>query len=124
VKVYRPRVRTVRVARVYDEPGPEDGARVLVDRLWPRGLRKERAHVDSWCRSVSPSTELRVWYGHDPERFDEFAERYRAELAAPDRQSALRGLLDTDGALTLLTATRALEISHAAVLADALRSMS
>ncbi|GAA3436395.1 DUF488 domain-containing protein [Kutzneria kofuensis] len=117
-------MRTVRVARVYDDPSPEDGTRVLVDRLWPRGLRKELAKVDIWCRSVSPSTELRVWYGHDPERFEEFAERYRAELADPERQAALRGLLETDGTVTLLTATKSLDISQAAVLADVLRSMS
>jgi uncharacterized protein YeaO (DUF488 family) len=123
VKVYRPRVEAVRVARVYDDPSDEDGTRVLVDRLWPRGLRKELAHLDSWCRSVSPSTELRVWYGHDPERFEEFTDRYRAELAGPDRQAALRSLAELTGTVTLLTATAALEISHAAVLADVLRVM-
>lgn len=111
------------MARVYDDPSDEDGTRVLVDRLWPRGLRKELAHLDSWCRSVSPSTELRVWYGHDPERFEEFTDRYRAELAGPDRQAALRSLAELTGTVTLLTATAALEISHAAVLADVLRVM-
>jgi uncharacterized protein YeaO (DUF488 family) len=116
-------VRTVRVARVYDEPGPEDGVRVLVDRLWPRGLRKELAELDSWCRQVAPSTELRVWYGHDPARYDEFAERYRKELAGDEQQAALRGLRGVDGAVTLLTATKSLDISHAAVLADVLRAM-
>ncbi|QUQ63047.1 DUF488 domain-containing protein [Kutzneria sp. CA-103260] len=116
-------MRTVRVARVYDEPGPEDGTRVLVDRLWPRGLRKELARLDSWCRQVAPSTELRVWYGHDPERYAEFAERYRAELADPERRAALDGLCALPGAVTLLTATTAVDISHAAVLADVLRSM-
>jgi uncharacterized protein YeaO (DUF488 family) len=116
-------VEAVRVARVYDDPSAEDGVRVLVDRLWPRGLRKELAHLDSWCRSVSPSTELRVWYGHDPDRFEEFAQRYRAELDDPDRQAALRGLVELAGTVTLLTATAALEISHAAVLADVLRAM-
>ncbi|MEV6605190.1 DUF488 family protein [Kutzneria sp. NPDC051319] len=116
-------MRTVRVARVYDDPSPEDGVRVLVDRLWPRGLRKDLAQLDSWCRSVAPSDELRIWYGHDPSLFEEFAERYRAELTAADRQTALRGLIETTGTLTLLTATKALEISNAAVLADVLRSM-
>ena len=123
MKVYRPRVEAVRVARVYDDPSADDGTRVLVDRLWPRGLRKELAHLDSWCRSVSPSTERRVWYGHDPDRFEEFAQRYRAELDDPDRQAALRGLVDLAGTVTLLTATAAVEISHAAVLADVLRAM-
>jgi uncharacterized protein YeaO (DUF488 family) len=116
-------VRTVRVARVYDDPGPDDGARVLVDRLWPRGLRKDLAQVDSWCRQVAPSNELRIWYGHDPARFAEFAERYRAELTAPERQAALRGLHELHGTVTLLTATKAIDISHAAVLAEVLRSM-
>ncbi|MFC0543529.1 DUF488 domain-containing protein [Kutzneria chonburiensis] len=115
-------MEAVRVARVYDDPSADDGTRVLVDRLWPRGLRKELAHLDSWCRSVSPSTELRVWYGHDPDRFEEFAQRYRAELDDPDRQAALRGLVELAGTVTLLTATAAVEISHAAVLADVLRA--
>ena len=123
MRSYRPRVQTVRVARVYDEPGPDDGARVLVDRLWPRGLRKELAQLDSWCRQIAPSNELRIWYGHDPERFGEFAERYRAELTAPERQAALAGLHAVDGTVTLLTATTSLDISHAAVVADLLRSM-
>lgn len=111
------------MARVYDDPGPDDGVRVLVDRLWPRGLRKEVAHIDNWCRQVAPSSDLRVWYGHDPELFDEFAERYRRELDDPERQAALRGLRDLDGAVTLLTATKATDISHAAVLAAVLREM-
>ncbi|MFI9383671.1 DUF488 domain-containing protein [Kutzneria sp. NPDC052558] len=115
-------MQTVRVARVYDEPGPDDGTRVLVDRLWPRGLRKELAQLDHWCRSVSPSTELRVWYGHDPDRFEEFAERYRAELADPEHQAAVDGLRAMDGVVTLLTATAALDISHAVVLAEVLRA--
>lgn len=123
VRVYIPRVRTVRVARVYDDPGPEDGSRVLVDRLWPRGLRKELAQLDSWCRQIAPSNELRVWYGHDTERYAEFAERYRAELADPERRAAVDGLHALPGAVTLLTATKATDISHAAVLADVLRSM-
>jgi uncharacterized protein YeaO (DUF488 family) len=110
----------VRVARVYDPPGPDDGARVLVDRLWPRGLRKEAAVLDGWCRDVAPSTELRRWYGHDPDRFGEFVERYRAELDDPDRAAALADLrqLRRDKPLTLLTATKALDLSHATVLAE------
>ncbi|MGZ4521264.1 MAG: DUF488 domain-containing protein, partial [Mycobacteriaceae bacterium] len=70
----------VNVRRAYDEPGAGDGARVLVDRIWPRGLSKERADFDEWCRTVAPSTELRKWYAHDPERFEEFGRRYRTEL--------------------------------------------
>ena len=70
----------MRIARVYDEPNPDDGVRVLVDRLWPRGLRKNDARIDRWCKNVAPSTELRHWYGHQPERFAEFAQRYLTEL--------------------------------------------
>ncbi|MGH3494898.1 MAG: DUF488 domain-containing protein [Sciscionella sp.] len=114
----------VRVRRVYDEPDPADGARVLVDRLWPRGLSKERAAFDEWCKDVSPSTELRRWYGHDPALFDEFSRRYRAELADDARQEAVAQLrnLAGGGTLTLLTATKQPEISEAAVLADLLNS--
>jgi uncharacterized protein YeaO (DUF488 family) len=114
--------RGVRVARAYDPPGPDDGARVLVDRLWPRGLAKDAAALDHWCRDIAPSTELRKWYGHDSDRFAEFAERYRAELDDPDRAAALAALrrLRRTKPLTLLTATKALDISHAAILADVL----
>jgi uncharacterized protein YeaO (DUF488 family) len=113
---------SVRVARAYEEPGADDGARVLVDRVWPRGLSKERAALDHWCRDVAPSTELRRWYGHDPERFADFGERYRRELCEPGPAAALaalRGLADR-GTLTLLTATKAVDISQAAVLREIL----
>ena len=120
IVVRRPEVR---VRRVYDEPAADDGARVLVDRLWPRGLAKARADLAEWCKEVAPSTELRRWYGHDPVKFEEFARRYRAELEEPARAAALRHLGDLadDRPLTLLTATRDPDISEAAVLADLLR---
>ncbi|PZS40002.1 MAG: DUF488 domain-containing protein [Pseudonocardiales bacterium] len=113
----------VRVRRAYDEPGSGDGARVLVDRIWPRGLSKERAAFDEWCKPVAPSTSLRKWYGHDPERFEEFGRRYRAELEEPERAEAVAHLreLVTHGALTLLTATKHADISQAVVLAELLR---
>ena len=113
----------VRMRRVYEEPTAEDGTRVLVDRVWPRGLRKDRAHIDEWCKQVAPSTELRKWYGHDPERFDEFTRRYRSELEEPEQAEALAGLrkLAQERTVTLLTATRAIEISQAAVLAGLIR---
>jgi uncharacterized protein YeaO (DUF488 family) len=112
----------VQVRRVYDPPEPDDGQRVLVDRLWPRGLSKERARLDDWCKEIAPSTELRKWYGHDPDRYAEFARRYRAELGDPERAAALARLrtLAGHGRLTLLTATKRSEISEAAVLADLL----
>jgi uncharacterized protein YeaO (DUF488 family) len=110
----------VRVVRVYDQPGPHDGARVLVDRLWPRGLAKATAALDEWCQDIAPSTELRTWYAHDPDLHDEFVARYRQELAAPARAAALDSLRERgrNGPVTLLTAVRALDISHAAVLAS------
>src|SRR5438874_13195761 len=79
----------IRVRRVYDDPVPEDGTRVLVDRVWPRGLRKAAAHLDDWAKDVAPSRELRMWYGHDPAKFGEFRRRYTAELAQPGPQAAV-----------------------------------
>ena len=76
----------IAVRRVYDEPGDEDGYRVLVDRVWPRGLSKDRARLDEWCKQVAPSTQLRQWYGHDPARFDDFVRRYRIELEESERR--------------------------------------
>jgi uncharacterized protein YeaO (DUF488 family) len=113
----------IRIRRVYDEPSPEDGTRVLVDRVWPRGLRKDAARLDDWAKDVAPSAELRTWYNHDPARFDEFRRRYRAELAQPGPREALARLraLAGDKPLTLLTATRNLDLSQAAVLAGLLR---
>lgn len=117
------RSREVRCARVYDEAEPEDGTRVLVDRLWPRGVRKDTPGLDAWVKEAAPSAELRTWYGHAPERFAEFRERYRHELAgdggpeAVDRLRALAG----GGTLTLLTATREIDLSHVQVLAEILR---
>ena len=113
----------VQVRRIYDDPLPDDGARVLVDRVWPRGLAKERAALDEWCKDVAPSTELRKWYGHDPGLFEEFALRYRAELADSQHAPALTHVRDLarQNPVTLLTATRDLDISQAAVLAAVLR---
>lgn len=110
----------VTVRRVYEPPAPHDGVRVLVDRVWPRGLRKDAAGFDEWCKQVAPSTELRRWYGHRADQFEEFTARYRAELAEPERAEALAHLreLARGQRLTLLTATRDPAISHAAVLAD------
>jgi uncharacterized protein YeaO (DUF488 family) len=112
----------VRLRRVYEEPSPEDGTRVLVDRLWPRGLTKEKADLDEWVKDVAPSTELRRWYGHDPARFEEFRRRYERELDGPAQAAALAGLRETAGkqTVTLLTATKDIDHSEAAVLAGLL----
>lgn len=112
----------VQVRRVYDAPSREDGNRVLVDRIWPRGLTKEKAQLDEWCKTVAPSTDLRKWYHHDPERYTEFARRYRKELTEPERAEALAHLrtLAKGRNLTLLTASKAVDISEATVLATIL----
>jgi uncharacterized protein YeaO (DUF488 family) len=112
----------VRARRVYEEPQPGDGKRVLVDRLWPRGLAKDAAHVDEWLKAVAPSDELRKWYGHDPAKFAEFRRRYGDELREQERAAALRHLreLAAAGTVTLLTATKDLEHSQAADLAERL----
>ena len=112
----------VRVRRVYEEAEEDDGVRVLVDRIWPRGMTKAKAALDEWCKHVAPSTELRKWYSHDPAKFTEFTKRYQAELKDAERGEALRHLreLATDQRLTLLTGTTEPDISEAAVLADIL----
>ena len=109
----------IKVARVYDDPGPDDGERILVDRLWPRGFRKGDPRVGRWIPKVAPSTELRKWYSHDAARFDEFAARYVDELESGEGAAALDELRQAlrGGAVTLVTATRDLDGSHVAVLA-------
>jgi uncharacterized protein YeaO (DUF488 family) len=114
----------VKVGRIYAEPADDDGARILVDRLWPRGVSKSRAQLDEWCKQIAPSTELRTWYRHEPAKFSEFTRRYLAELEAPERVAALAHLGDLarQRPLTLLTATKSPTISEAAVLADLLNA--
>ncbi|CAL9614596.1 DUF488 domain-containing protein [Streptomyces sp. enrichment culture] len=109
---------TVRVRRVYEPPQPEDGLRVLVDRLWPRGLAKDAARVDEWPKDLTPSTELRRWYHAEERPYGEFRARYEAELAAPGAAGLLDGLRRSarEGDVTLLTASKWPERSHAEVL--------
>jgi uncharacterized protein YeaO (DUF488 family) len=111
----------IRVARVYDDTGPDEGRRVLVDRMWPRGVRKDDPRVGTWCKDVAPSKELREWYHHRPERFDEFVARYEEELQDNAALAELRKLTKR-GVVTLVTATREVDGSHAAVLAKLLKS--
>ena len=113
---------SVWVRRVQEEPTHNDGTRVLVDRLWPRGIKKEHVAYDHWNKDVAPSTELRKWYGHEPEKYDEFVKRYRAELESPTGREALQALRDSVSGtrLTLLTATKDVEHSQAQALADLL----
>jgi uncharacterized protein YeaO (DUF488 family) len=110
------------VARVYEDPDPDEGERVLVDRLWPRGFRKGDPRVGRWIPKVAPSTELRRWYAHQPERFEEFASRYTDELKTEEGAQALADLraIVRGGRVTLVTAARDLDGSHVAVLAGLL----
>jgi uncharacterized protein YeaO (DUF488 family) len=112
----------VTIKRVYEAPAPTDGTRVLVDRLWPRGLSKERAGVDRWMKDVAPSTQLRQWYGHDPARFAAFRARYVHELEVEPGRAALEQLreLARTGPTTLVFGARDVEHSEAAVLQDLL----
>ncbi len=112
------------IRRVYDDPGGKRGEyRVLVDRLWPRGIAKDALRIDSWAKDLAPSTGLRRWYGHDPARFVEFSKRYRLELreSGADAVVALLAASERKAVLVLLTATKDVEHSGAAVLAGHLR---
>lgn len=108
--------------RIYEPATRTDGYRVLVDRLWPRGVSKARARLDRWAREVAPSDELRAWYGHEPARWPEFRRRYRQELRRRDAAAVLDELLRRAkrGRVTLLYAAEAGEISNAAALASLL----
>jgi uncharacterized protein YeaO (DUF488 family) len=113
--------RDVRAKRVYDPPESSDGARVLIDHVWPRGVSRERARLDDWARELAPSDELRRWFDHDPERFDEFRRRYRDELAKqPERLGELRRRA-AGGPVTILYAARDRDHNNAVVLAELLR---
>jgi uncharacterized protein YeaO (DUF488 family) len=109
----------VRLKRIYEAPAEEDGVRVLVDRLWPRGVSKEAAAVAWWARELAPSSDLRRWFGHDPARFEAFAARYRDELRGSEALARLRRLADR-GTVTLLYAARDERHNNARVLAQML----
>ncbi|CAM3831431.1 DUF488 domain-containing protein [Isoptericola cucumis] len=110
------------VKRVYEAPSDDDGLRVLVDRLWPRGLSKADAHVDRWIKEVAPSSDLRTWFGHDPARFDEFARRYREELRGSAELAELAALADDGRQVTLLYGARDEQHNQAVVLRDVVAS--
>lgn len=112
----------IRLKRIYEEPEVGDGTRVLVERLWPRGFSKERAHVDVWLKEITPSRELHTWYGHDPQKFVEFRRRYETELASETGQAALEKLraLAKQGPVTLVFAARDTEHANAVILRDLL----
>ena len=112
---------TVQLKRAYEPPAPSDGYRVLIDRLWPRGVARADARLDEWAREVAPSTELRRWFGHDPARFEEFRQRYLQELSA--QEDKLRELRERarEKTLTLVYGARDTEHNDAVVLAELLR---
>jgi DNA-3-methyladenine glycosylase len=110
----------IRLKRVYDEPAADDGVRVLVDRLWPRGVRTEDARLDAWLKDVAPSTRLRTEFGHRHERFDDFRAAYLAELDDNPALAELRDLAENHPRVTLLYAARDTQRNHAVVLAEAL----
>jgi uncharacterized protein YeaO (DUF488 family) len=108
-------VMSIALKRAYEEPEPGDGTRVLVDRMWPRGVKKEQARIDVWLKDLAPSTELRQWFGHDPERWAEFRERYRTELKGSPALAELRKLA-REGKVTLVYAARDEQHNNAVVL--------
>lgn len=108
----------IKLKRVYDDPSQSDGQRLLVDRLWPRGLKKEAAHLDDWLKDLAPSDELRQWFAHDPERWEEFQPRYIEELENPDNKSQIEALLKKarQDTVTLVFAAKDEEKNNAVVL--------
>lgn len=110
----------VQLKRVYETPSKADGTRILVDRLWPRGLSKEKAHVDLWLKEVAPSNDLRKWFAHDPAKWPEFKARYKAELKNNAAQLALLKQAITRGPATLLYGAKDKEHNEAVVLQDLL----
>jgi uncharacterized protein YeaO (DUF488 family) len=106
----------IRIKRVYEEPSEDDGLRILVDRLWPRGLSKAKAKVDRWEKDLAPTTELRRWFGHDPVKWEEFLQRYRAELEGKEEALARLRREANDGTVTLLYAAKDEEHNNAVAL--------
>lgn len=114
---------SIQIKRAYEPYSPQDGYRVLVDRLWPRGVSKEHAHLDEWDKDIAPSTELRTWFGHDPAKFEEFRARYLAELQDNPSLQRLRERGDR-GVVTLVYSAHDAEHNQAVVLRDALNDAS
>jgi uncharacterized protein YeaO (DUF488 family) len=116
----------IKIKRAYDPPSIEDGQRILVDRLWPRGTTKESTRFSSWIKDISPTTELRKWFGHDPLRWKEFRERYIRELRQPEKHAILRDLAEQGrlGVVTLVYAAKDETRNHAVVLKDLIERIS
>ncbi|MFD2554004.1 DUF488 domain-containing protein [Sphingobacterium tabacisoli] len=114
----------IRIKRIYEEPNASDGYRMLIDRLWPRGMRKDAAKLDEWNKDIAPSTALRKWFGHQPERFEEFILRYREELILKIDAVQRLKKLGEDGELTLLYAAKDEKMNQAAVLLDIIDNLN
>lgn len=115
------------IKRIYDDADDSDGQRVLVDRMWPRGVSKERAQLDHWFKEIAPSPDLRTWWDHDPDSFDDFAHQYEQELSDEDHAEAVDELVDLihdHDRVTLLYAAKDESVNHARVLQDYLRRHS
>lgn len=117
---------SIRIKRAYDSREPDDGYRVFVDRLWPRGLSKQAFKYDVWCKDLAPSTELRVWFGHKVDRWAEFRTKYQSELHMPDQIERMAGLIDAAGnqAITLVYSAKDTEHNQAVVLAEEMTKIS
>jgi uncharacterized protein YeaO (DUF488 family) len=110
----------IKIKRIYETPSPEDGTRILVDRLWPRGVKKENAHISVWLKEIAPSTELRKWFGHDPARWAEFKTKYIQELKLRKEELSVIRQAGSNGAVTLLYAARDERHNEAVVLQELL----
>ncbi len=108
----------INIKRIYDESSTDDGFRVLVDRLWPRGISKQRAKLDLWLKDVAPSTELRQWFAHEPAKFKEFSARYQTELDKNLALAELKDIVKKHGKVTLLYSAKDPKLNQAAVLKD------
>lgn len=113
----------IKTKRIYEPPEASDGYRVLIDGLWPRGLKKEKLQLDEWLKEIAPSSELRKWFDHRPERWAEFVKRYEKELAAPEKAMHLKRLKDLSGkqTVTLLYGARDQQFNHAVALSNLIR---
>ena len=113
---------TIAIKRIYEPASRSDGMRILVDRIWPRGIKKDRAKIDLWLKEIGPSTPLRQWFGHKPERWEKFCERYRAELSENEAVAQLRKLARATKRVTLLYSARDEDHNQAVVLAELVKN--
>lgn len=114
--------RVIRLKRAYQDADDHDGMRVLVDRMWPRGVSKDKAQIDEWLKDVAPSSDLRKWFGHDPQKFDEFSRRYADELRGSDAFDRLKTLVDDNSVVTLVFGAKDETHNQAVVLRSLLES--